>query len=84
MPNKGKKIGNIMEFELAEEGASKINKAQVDFNRFNNLIVRPREGEMVGVKINMCMEFNTINACFALGLVKMGARIKWATNDRHF
>ena len=28
------------------------------------------------------MEFNAVNAWFALSLYKMGARVKWASNDR--
>ena len=78
-----RKVGNIFAFEAAEQGAAQIAEAQDDFRRFNKVIVGPREGELVGVRINICAEFNAINACFALGLVKMGARIKWASSDRH-
>ena len=28
------------------------------------------------------MEFNAVNGFFALALVRLGARIKWASNDR--
>ena len=30
----------------------------------------------------MIMEFNAVNGWFAMALFKMGARIKWASNDR--
>ena len=78
------KIGNIFEFELADLGRRLIRFAQADFRRFNNEVVRQRNGELLGVKINICTEFSPINACFVLGLYEMGAKVKWVTNDKHF
>ena len=57
-----RKIGNIFAFELAEQGAALIADAKADFIRFERAIVLPREGELVGVRINICAEFNAINA----------------------
>ena len=77
------KIGNVAIFERADEGRKLIKSAQQSFRQFQNELVRKREGQLAGVKINVCMEFSAINACFVLGLAQMGARVKWVSNDRH-
>ena len=38
--------------------------------------------KLAGKRINLVMEFNAVNGWFAMALYKMGARIKWASNDR--
>ena len=35
------------------------------------------------MRINLVMEFSAENAWFAMTLFKMGARIKWASNNRY-
>ena len=40
-------------------------------------------GKLAGKRINFVMEFNAVNGCFAMILFKLGARIKWASNDRN-
>ena len=38
--------------------------------------------KLAGMRINLVMEFNAVNGWFAMALYKMGARVKWASNDR--
>ena len=40
-------------------------------------------GAINGRRINMVMSFTAVNGWFALALVQMGARVKWASNDRN-
>ena len=77
------KIGNVFTFERADEGRKLIKIAQQSFRLFQNQLVRNREGQLAGIKINVCMEFSAANACFVLGLAQMGARVKWVSNDRY-
>ena len=41
-----------------------------------------KKNALEGRRINFVMEFNAVNGFFALALVRLGARIKWASNDR--
>ena len=69
---------------MAGYGRNLIRMARADFHRFNTQVVGRNQDRLLGVRINVCTEFTPMNAVFVLGLVEMGARVKWVSSDRHF
>ena len=39
-------------------------------------------GKLEGKRVSLVMDFSPENGWFAMALFKMGARVKWASNDR--
>ena len=52
------------------------------FSLLEETFVALNADKLAGLRINLVMEFNAVNGWFALALYKMGARVKWASNDR--
>ena len=79
------KIGNLLDFQLANVGRPQILEVQnAYFSRIQKKVIQKNLNRLSGVKINLIMEFNAVNGWFALSLYRMGARIKWASNNRYF
>lgn len=77
------KIGNLLDFSQAPRGRELVEDCKTKF--FPELferIVTPNSGKFAALRVNLIMEFNPVNAVFALALHQMGARVNWASNDR--
>jgi S-adenosylhomocysteine hydrolase len=77
------KVGNLTDFSHAEEGKKAIAEVWNCLERYKDSVVSEHFGKLEGVRVNVVLEFNKYNACFVIGLYKMGAMIKWVSNDRH-
>ena len=71
----------MLEFDQAEDGYAKIEAISSEFAALEPLITE-KAGALEGHRINFVMEFNAVNGWYALTLCRLGARIKWASNDR--
>lgn len=76
------KIGNLVDFRLANIGSELIDEAQTHFEHLEESIISQNQEKLSGLRINLVMDFNEVNGWFAMALYRMGARIKWASNCR--
>lgn len=78
------KIGNLIDFQLADLGSELINDVQTcHFFHLEEAIIAKNPNKLAGLRINLVMDFNEVNGWFAMALFRMGARVKWASNRRN-
>ena len=76
------KVGNLIDFDHSWEGQAKINKVHSQLFMQLDEMLEKNAGSLEGCKINIIMEYHEINGWYALALQRLGARVRWASNDR--